>query len=143
MFIWYINILPFFVIYIFISISQRTSEEKLSNSLNSVSDGHGVNGGLRSSGRKAGLSNFFHVNTFPSFKRHNSSDDTNNINSNLSNGDLTAKDKMKRNNSYTQVSGRCGSFLGLFSGVAKLFSQLLSEIPAIHWDFTIIKWVIN
>ena len=79
----------------------------MGNSQTSISPEHGSSGGLRSSVRKSsGISNFFHVNSLPSFKRHNSTDETNN----LSNGDLTSKEKaLNRINSYTQVSLNCFS----------------------------------
>lgn len=64
---------------------------------------------LRSSVRKAGLSNLFHVNTFSSFLRHNSVDDTNVV----SNGDVSKENvAIKRSlshDTYTQVGG-CETF---------------------------------
>lgn len=66
---------------------------------------------LRSSVRKAGLSNLFHVNTFSSFLRHNSVDDTANV---VSNGDVSKENvAFKRSlshDTYTQVGG-CGASL--------------------------------
>lgn len=78
-----------------------SSDEKLSRSATAGSlDG----GSLRSSVRKAGLSNLFHVNTFSNFLRHNSVDDATNV---VSNGDVS-KDNVaiKRSvshESYTQI----------------------------------------
>ncbi|KAG0710364.1 Anion exchange protein 2 [Chionoecetes opilio] len=79
-----------------------SSEEKLSRSATAGSLDGG--GSLRSSVRKAGLSNLFHVNTFSNFLRHNSVDDATNV---VSNGDVS-KDgaPFKRSAShetYTQI----------------------------------------
>ncbi|XP_071527622.1 band 3 anion transport protein-like isoform X2 [Panulirus ornatus] len=78
-----------------------SSEEKLQPSSTSVS----LEGGLRSSVRKAGLSNLFSVNTFSSFLRHSSTDE-NNI---VSNGNVSkdpnpeSKKSFSRDDSYTQI----------------------------------------
>lgn len=78
-----------------------SSDEKLPRSATAGSlDG----GSLRSSVRKAGLSNLFHVNTFSNFLRHNSVDDTSNV---VSNGDVSKENvAVKRSVShetYTQI----------------------------------------
>lgn len=89
------------------SIGSKTtlasSEEKLPRSATSGS----LDGGLRSSVRKAGLSNLFHVNTFTSMRRHSSSEDTTNV---VSNGNVskdtnpeTKQRSLSRDNSYTQI----------------------------------------
>ncbi|XP_042242077.1 band 3 anion transport protein-like isoform X2 [Homarus americanus] len=79
-----------------------SSEEKLQPSSTSVSlDGSGI----RASVRKAGLSNLFHVNTFSSFLRSNSTDDPNNV---VSNGGISkdpnpeTRRSFSHDDSYTQ-----------------------------------------
>ncbi|XP_076031452.1 band 3 anion transport protein-like isoform X2 [Oratosquilla oratoria] len=80
----------------------QSSEEKLSQSPTTVSS----DGNLRASVRKAGLSNLFHVNTFGSFRRRSSVDDTSGV---LANGELQAKDVriekgLNRNEPHTKHS---------------------------------------
>ncbi|KAK8726191.1 hypothetical protein OTU49_010416 [Cherax quadricarinatus] len=78
------------------------SDEKLQSSATTAS----LDGGMRSSVRKAGLSNLFHVNTFTGILRHNSTDDSNNV---LSNGGISKdpnpeiKRSFSRDESYTQI----------------------------------------
>ncbi|XP_037800196.1 band 3 anion transport protein-like isoform X2 [Penaeus monodon] len=81
----------------------NSSEEKLPHSPTTLS----LDGGLRASVRKAGLSNLFHVNTFSGFRRQNSNEETSNGGV-LSNGSV-AKDPSpdakaaNREESYTQI----------------------------------------
>ncbi|CAL4128386.1 unnamed protein product [Meganyctiphanes norvegica] len=72
------------------------NEDKIPNNSSSLS----LDGGLRASVRKAGLSNLFHAHTF---KRNTSAEDTQNV---ISNGDLRDGDEGQPNNrkdSYTQI----------------------------------------
>lgn len=77
------------------SKSQLENEEKIPNNSSSLS----LDGGLRASVRKAGLSNLFHAHTF---KRNTSSEDTQNV---ISNGDLRdgEEGQPNRKDSYTQI----------------------------------------
>lgn len=85
------------------STLNSSSEEKLPHSPTTLS----LDGGLRASVRKAGLSNLFHVNTFSGFRRQNSNEETSNGGV-LSNGSV-AKDPSpdakaaNREESYTQI----------------------------------------
>lgn len=102
-----------------------SSDEKLSRSATAGSlDG---SSNLRSSVRKAGLSNLFHVNTFSSFLRNNSAEDTNVV----SNGDVS-KDKVafKRSVShetYTQID--IDGDLGTQRDGVRKNKELMKKIP--------------